>query len=408
MTYRAPKGTYDVLPPASRRWSRLLSAWEDWSSRYGYELALTPIFETTEVFTRGVGESSEVVQKQMYTFTDRGGRSLTLRPEVTASVVRAYLEAGASGILKVSYAGPMFRYEQPQAGRQRQFLQLDVEYVGEPAPEADGEVVELGYRYLRAVGVEDLQVLLNSIGDRACRPQYLEVLRTWLRERQDELCEDCRRRVETNPLRVLDCKTCPAKLEDAPAPVDYLCDECRAHYQRVREVLGALEVPFQEAPHLVRGLDYYTRTAFEYLAPSLGIAQDALGGGGRYDGLAEALGGPPTAGVGVALGVERIALALAGSDEPAPLDLFVVVASDQRLDDALQLASRLRAEGLRIDLDLHGRSVKAQFRAADRRGAPATVVVGEEWQDGKVAARRMDTGEQELVPIEEVAGWARR
>jgi histidyl-tRNA synthetase len=406
MTYRAPKGTFDVLPPASRRWRRLLGAWDDWTARYGYELVMTPVFEFTEVFARGVGEETEVVQKQMYTFTDRGGRSLTLRPEATASVVRAYLQAGAQGTWKVAMAGPMFRYEQPQAGRHRQFFQLNVEYLGEGAPEADAEVVELGYRYLEAVGVPGLRVLLNSIGDPVCRPGYLEVLRAYLIERLDDLCPECRRRHLSNPLRVLDCPTCAPQLEDVPVPVDHLCDECRRHYDRVRQVLTELDVPFEEAPRLVRGLDYYTRTAFEYMSAELDIAQDSVGGGGRYDGLAELLGGPAIPGIGFALGLDRIVLALAEVEEAGQLDLFMVVADEQRVDDALRLASRLRRDGLRVDLPLHGRSVKAQFRAADRSGAPGVLVIGREWEEGKVTARRMDTGEQQLLAIEEVEEWA--
>ncbi|MGH8873686.1 MAG: histidine--tRNA ligase [Acidimicrobiia bacterium] len=407
MTYRAPKGTFDVLPPASRRWRRLLGAWDDWTARYGYELIMTPLFELTEVFARGVGEESEVVQKQMYTFTDRGGRSLTLRPEATASVVRAYLQVGAQGTWKVAMAGPMFRYEQPQAGRHRQFFQLNVEYLGEGAAEADAEVVELGYRYLEAVGVPGLRVLLNSIGDPACRPRYVEVLRAYLAERLGDLCPECRERHLTNPLRVLDCKTCQAELADAPVPIDHLCEECRRHYDRVRQVLTGLDVPFEEAPRLVRGLDYYTRTAFEYLSAELEIAQDSVGGGGRYDGLAEALGGPATPGIGFALGLDRIVLALGKTEEAGQLDLFMVVADEARLDEALRLTSRLRRGGLRVDLAVHGRSVKAQFRAADRSQAPGVVVIGREWDEGKVTARRMETGEQQLVAIEEVEEWAR-
>lgn len=413
MTYRAPKGLEDVLPPASRRWRRLLQSWDDWTARYGYQPVFTPLLEATEVFARGVGEATEVVEKQMYTFTDRGGRSLTLRPEATASVVRAYLEAGGPTTLpnlKVSLAGPMFRYEQPQAGRTRQFHQLNVEHLGEEAPEVDAEVIELGYRYLTDVGIPEVTVQLNSIGDPVCRPAYLEVLEAWLRERDAVLCEQCRRRRRINPMRVLDCKTCGPELADAPLPADHLCAACRAHYDRVRQLLDRLGVRWEEAPRLVRGLDYYTRTAFEYVTSVLDIAQSALGGGGRYDGLAEVLGGPPTPGIGFALGVERIVLALeegGAPPEPGHLDLFVVAVSDEHRDEAVELASRLRRAGLRVDLDPGRPSVKAQFRAADRAGAPAVLVVGEEWRDGKVTARDMASGRQELVAIEEVEAWAR-
>lgn len=407
MTLQRPKGTDDILPPASRRWHRLLTSWDDWAGRYGYEPISTPLLEATEVFERSVGETTEVVEKQMYTFTDRGGRSVTLRPEGTAPVIRAYLEAGLSGPAKFSYAGPMFRYEQPQAGRRRQFFQVGVEYVGEVAPEADAEVIELGYRYLDDLEMPDLAVQVNSIGDQVCRPGYLEDLRAYLGEHRDLLCGDCLRRMDTNPMRVLDCRTCSPKLADAPVPVDHLCEPCRLHYRRVLRVLDLLEVPYLETPRLVRGLDYYVRTAFEYRS-GLDIAQDSVGGGGRYDGLSELLGGPPLPGVGFALGLDRVVLALEGTDQPGPIDLYVVVADRERFDQALELVSRWRREGLSVDLALENRSVKAQFRAADRIGASSAVVIGAELEDGKVTARRMETGDQELVAVDEVVAWAGR
>lgn len=407
MTFRAPKGTDDVLPPASRTWRRVLRAWDDWAERFGYELVLNPIFEATEVFARGVGEATEIVQKQMYTFRDKGGRWLTLRPEGTASVVRAYLQTGATGALKVSYSGPMFRYEQPQAGRRRQFYQVGVEYVGAAAAAADAEVIEVGYRFLADLGMPTLEVQVNSIGDPVCRPAYLELLRNYLEQRRDRLCEDSLRRLESNPLRVLDCKVCAPRLEEAPSPVDHLCEECAQHYAEVLERLEALAVPYREAPRLVRGLDYYTRTAFEYVAPSLEAAQNAVGGGGRYDGLAEVLGGPPVPGVGLAMGIDRIMLALGEVAEPPALDLYVVVAAAELQPAAAGLVSELRRAGLRVDTDPEGRSVRAQFRAADRRGAAGVAVVGEEWQDGKVTVRDLESGAQEIIAVEEVAAWAR-
>lgn len=407
MILRAPKGTDDILPPISHTWRRLLLAWENLATRFGYDLVLTPIFEATDVFARGVGKGTEVVQKQMYTFDDKGGRSLTLRPEGTAPVVRAFLEAGADGIMKVAYSGPMFRYERPQAGRRRQFYQVGVEYLGSRAAAADAEVIEAGYRFLIEGGVSGLSVQLNSLGDRDCRPAYLEVLTTYLENRRAVLCEDSRTRLENNPMRVLDCKTCAPKLTDAPSPVDYLCPACAAHYDEVRGVLRVLEVPFEEAPRLVRGLDYYERTAFEYVATGLDAAQNAIGGGGRYDGLAELLGGKPVPGVGLAIGLDRLVLALGNINEPNPLDLYLVVAGEWRRE-ALRFASQLRASGLRVDLDLEGKSVKAQFRAADRRGAAGVIVLGDEWADGRVVAKDLTSGEQESVVIEEVLEWARR
>ncbi|NOY55870.1 MAG: histidine--tRNA ligase [Actinobacteria bacterium] len=402
---RAPKGTDDILPPVSRTWRRLLRAWDDLTERYGYDLTITPTFEATEVFSRGVGEANEMVEKQMYTFVDKGGRSLTLRPEGTASIMRAHLQAGGSGIRKAAYWGPMFRYERPQAGRRRQFYQLGVEYIGTGSPLADAEVIELGYRYLVAAGVTGLVVVVNSIGDGVCRPDYLERLRSYLREREDRLCADSRSRIETNPMRVLDCKMCKPVVADAPVPVDDLCDDCRRHYDQVKKTLSTLDVPYREDPHLVRGLDYYTRTAFEYVATGLDAAQNAVGGGGRYDGLAETLGGHSTPGVGLAMGLDRIVLASDRDGTDGGLDVFIVVADRPLENDAVRLASELRERGYKVDFDPDGRPVKTQFKIAARRGAARVLVVGEEWKRGAVTAKDMETGHQREIPIEEVSEW---
>ncbi|MFQ5948517.1 MAG: histidine--tRNA ligase [Acidimicrobiia bacterium] len=407
MTYRAPKGTGDILPPASEQWRRLLRFWDELSERYGYGFIMTPIFESTEVFARGVGRSTEVVQKQMYTFQDKAGRSLTMRPEMTASVVRAYLELGLRGVFKAAYSGPMFRYEQPQAGRKRQFYQLGVEYLAEAAPQSDVEVIEVGYRFLEGAGLSDVSVPLNSIGDPVCRPAYRERLVAYLEERRTELDEDCQRRIADNPLRVLDCRVDVPKLSDAPSPVEALCEPCAEHIEAVQTGLKELGIPFEPAPRLVRGLDYYTRTVFEYVSPRYEVAQDSLGGGGRYDGLAEALGGPPTPGVGVSLGLDRIVLALGDQAIEPKLDVFVILAESGRRSEAFRLMSRLRSSGLRVDADLGQRSVKAQFRTANRRKAAGAVVVGEEWDEDKVTARDLVTGDQRLIPVEEVEEWAR-
>lgn len=371
MSFQPPKGTDDILAPRSAGWRRLFSLWEDWAARYGYPLVMTPIFEATDLFERGVGDTSEVVTKQMYTFTDRGGRSVTLRPEGTAGVVRAFLDSGAKGAWKGAYSGPMFRYERPQGGRRRQFWQVGVEYLDVEAPGADVEVVELGYRFLVDAGVPGLEVRINSLGDAVCRPAYVDELRAYLTERYDELCDDSKALVESNPLRVLDCKDCSPKLGDAPAMADRLCEPCAAHYQTVLTTLTRLDVPFVEDRRLVRGLDYYTRTAFEYISTTLEMAQNAVGGGGRYDGLAEAIGGRRAPGVGFALGVDRILLAT-GNPVSSDIDLFLV--SEVAPEEALAAASMLRREGIRVDLDVEGRSVKAQFRAASRSGAPVTAV----------------------------------
>ena len=406
MTTRAPKGTIDVLPPESARWRRLLRAFDALAERYGYGLALTPLFEATELFSRGVGEETEIVSKQMYTFADKAGRSLTLRPEATASVVRAYLESGRTGVMKCAYAGPMFRYEQPQAGRRRQFHQVGVEYLGEPSPDADVEVVEVGYRLLEEAGIEGLVVLLNSLGDPADRTGYRDLLRAYLEARADQLSEDSRRRLTTNPLRVLDSKADAAVVTDAPVTLDHLGPEPAAHFAAVRAGLERRGIPYEIAPRLVRGLDYYNRTVFEYQSRSYSAAQDALGGGGRYDPLAELLGGPPTAGVGLAMGVDRIVAAMPGDAGEERLAVFVVVADRERRAAALDLVASLRSRGLAADLDLGERSVKAQFKVAARRGAAVAAVVGDEWADGRVTVRALATGDEETVSIAEVAAWA--
>ncbi len=399
MSFQPPKGTDDIGAPQSSVWRSVLSEWEEWSARFGYPLVMSPIFEATELFQRGVGDTSEVVTKQMYTFTDRGGRSVTLRPEGTAGVVRAFLDSGAQGAWKGAYSGPMFRYERPQGGRRRQFWQVGVEYLDVEAPPADVEVIELGYRYLGAVGVPGLEVRLNSLGDGVCRPGYLEELRSYLRSRYDELCDDSKPLVDTNPLRVLDCKICGPKLEDAPAMADRLCEACSAHFTEVKETLNRLEVPFVEDHRLVRGLDYYTRTAFEYIATDLETAQNAVGGGGRYDGLAESLGGRRAPGVGLALGVDRIILA-AGREPLPEVDVFVV--SEVPAADALVAASLLRRQGIRVELDIEGRSIKTQFRAASRSQAPVTVVLRS--LDEPLDVRTED-GLRVDISLEELPGW---
>ena len=405
MTYRAPKGTVDLLAPHSRMWRRAERAFHHLAERYGYELILTPLFEATELFARGVGEDTEVVEKQMYTFLDKGGRSVTLRPEATAGIVRAFIEAGGvSTVAKTATWGPMFRYEQPQKGRNRQFYQADIEYLGEESPDADVEVIEFGYRYLLELDVSSPRVLLNSIGDPGDRRQYREILTAWLEERASGLSGDARKRMETNPLRVLDSKADAALVAEAPAPLDHLGVDAAAHLASVRRGLERRGVPYTIAPRLVRGLDYYNRTVFEYESPAFHAAQSSLGGGGRYDPLFELLGGKPTPAVGLAMGIDRIVAAAAAVDGPG-LDVFVVIADARLRDEALDLVASLRDAGVRADADLGSRSVRAQFKAADRRQARWAAVVGEEWRAGDVTLRDMDSGEQTTVPAGEVARW---
>jgi histidyl-tRNA synthetase len=400
-----PKGTDDILPPESERWRTVLRTFDAVAERFGYDLVMTPLFEATELFARGVGEDTEVVEKQMYTFDDRSGRSLTLRPEATASVVRAYLQRGGTGVFKGAYSGPMFRYEQPQAGRRRQFYQVGVEYIGEPSPEADVEVIEVGYRCLREVGIDDAEVLINSIGDPDDRAAYREVLADYLRRRVGDLSPDAVRRIESNPLRVLDSKVDVGVVAEAPVPVDHMSDEAAEHFAAVRRGLDRAGIPHRPAPRLVRGLDYYNRTVFEYESPSYSAAQASLGGGGRYDPLARMLGGGDVPGVGLAMGVDRMVLAMPDVVDGAALDAFVVVADPGLLSDAVSFVSRLRSQGLRADLDLAARSVKAQFRAADRRRAMAAVVVGEEWHEGRLSVKRLASGEEATLSVEEAIEW---
>ncbi|HEY8498317.1 MAG TPA: histidine--tRNA ligase, partial [Limnochordales bacterium] len=359
-----------------------------------------------ELFSRGVGEATDVVEKEMYTFTDRSGRSVTLRPEGTAPVARAYIEHGMHlwpQPVKVFYIGPMFRYERPQAGRLRQHYQIGAEALGSSDPALDAEVIVLPMEIFRRLGLARFQVHLNSIGCPRCRPTYREQLLAYLRPRAPQLCESCQRRLERSPLRVLDCKvpTCREVTAGAPAAVDYLCGECRAHFDSLRRHLDRLEVPHVLDFRLVRGFDYYTRTVFEVLSDNLG-AQNAVAGGGRYDGLVEALGGRPTPGVGFASGVERALLAASGAAAPEDrvgwLDVFVATDETGSRDEALQLLYRLRRIGLRADVDYQGRSLKAQLKLADRAGARLAVIVGPAGPEGagagRYVVRDLRTGEQ--------------
>ena len=408
-SFSAPKGTNDLLPPESWRWQEVTRRAMDSFALAGYAPVETPAFEHTEVFLRGVGEASEVVGKQMYTFKDLGDRSLTLRPEGTAPVVRAVLEHGLDrGALpvKLAYASAMFRQERPQKGRYRQFFQLGIEAIGSDSPLVDAEVVEVGWRFLQNEGVEP-RLLLNSIGhlDGSCRLGYLDTLRTWLEQNVDALAKEDRPRVSTNPLRTFDSKE-PATVEamkSAPVITDHLCDSCRKHFGSVRELLSDVGVPFEVDPTLVRGLDYYTRTAFEFVAGGLG-SQNAVGGGGRYDGLSESLGGPPLPGIGFALGLDRIVLAQAEA-EPSrgPVRVYVVALGEEAARAAFGIVTDLRSAGVGAEMDLGGRGMKGQMKGADRSGARFAVIVGEEeLAAGEATIRDMTSGDQTRVPFDEV------
>lgn len=405
----APRGTIDILPSEAKRWSALESALREVCALYGYGEIRTPIFEHTELFARGIGSDTDVVEKEMYTFVDRGERSLTLRPEGTAGAVRAYLERrldAEAQPVKLFYVGPMFRYERPQAGRARQFHQLGVECIGSADAGADVEVIALLAALFRRIGLNDFDIHLNSIGCPKCRPAYVEKLREALTPIRSSLCKSCQDRFERNTLRVLDCKrdTCRELTKDAPIMLEHLCDECDEHFQQVRTYLDDIGIKYTINTRLVRGLDYYTRTVFEFVSPHLG-AQDALGGGGRYDGLVETLGGQPTPAVGFAAGMERILLATeANAVATGPqLDAYVATLGDEGRRAGIALAERLRAAGLRVELDYVDRSLKAQMRQANRHGAHVVLIVGDdEAKAGTVQVRDMRTGDERAVDRDKV------
>jgi histidyl-tRNA synthetase len=411
---RAPKGTRDTLWPESARWEALVARFAHRASLAGFGLVVNPTFEEVRLFRRGVGESTEVVSKEMYEFTDRGGRDLALRPEGTAPVVRAFIEHRPPVPWKAWYLAPSFRYERAQAGRFRQHHQVGVEALGTEDPDLDVEVIALAAGFLADLGLVSVTLLLNSIGDQVCRPAYVVLLRDYLAARRDELCDEHGPRLEANPLRVLDCKTpqCRAVAASAPVIADHLCDPCAAHHARVREGLDALGVAYEAAPHLVRGLDYYTRTAFEFVSARLEAAQVTICGGGRYDGLVEQLGGPPTPGIGFGAGIERVLLACDAEGvfpaAPAPPAAFVVDLTDGR--GARDLVAELRGAGLGAERAYDGRSLRAQLRLADRAGAVVALIVGaEEAADGVVSIRPLrHDGEQRRVPRDQVVDEVRR
>ncbi len=394
---RAPTGTHDVLWPESARWEALVARFAAEVERAGYGLAHTPLFEDVRVFRRGIGEDSEVVGKEMYEFTDRGGRELALRPEGTAPIVRAFVQHRPALPWKAWYVTPSFRYERPQAGRYRQHHQVGVEALGPADPDLDVEVVDLAHGFLRGLGLRDLASKLNSMGDGACRPAYVELLRRALAPVRDQLCDDHRQRLDANPLRVLDCKreACRQATAEVPRLVDHLCDPCRAHFERVCGGLDALGVAYEVDHRLVRGFDYYTRTTFEFAAGSLQAAQNAVGGGGRYDGLVELLGGPPTPGIGFGIGIERVLLACDAEGafrvEPRVPDVFVVDVAGG--ESARDLTAELRRAGFGAERSFDGRSMRAQLRAADRSGARLAVLVGPgELATGTVSLRPLRGG----------------
>ena len=406
MLINGPRGTKDILPDTVAQWTYVENVIRDICARYGYREIRTPIFEHTELFLRGIGETTDVVEKEMYTFTDRGERSLTLRPENTASVVRSYLQNklyAAEALVKLFYIGSMFRYDRPQAGRYREFHQFGIEALGEADAAVDAEIIVLAVEFLRALGLKELKLHLNSVGCPKCRPVYREKLQSFFRPHLAELCGDCRSRFERNPLRLLDCKHehCHALAAGAPRITDCLCEECRTHFEAVQSYLTTVEVPFELDANLVRGLDYYTKTAFEVKYTPLG-AQSAVAGGGRYDGLVEEVGGPPTPGIGFAVGLERVLLALEKQgllpSEHDAVDVFVVALGDAAKLSAFKLMQEVRAAKLSAAMDFAGRSMKAQMKQANKKNARFVAILGEdEVREGIVALKDMKTSEQKKV-----------
>ncbi len=411
---QALRGTQDILPADAYKWNYVEGVIRDLCRRYGYGEIRTPMLEATELFLRGIGDTTDVVTKEMYTFTDRGGRSITLRPENTASAVRAYLEHklyGEGAVQKFFYIGSMFRYDRPQAGRYREFHQFGVEVMGASSPAADAEVILLAYTLFQNLGLSDLVLHINSIGCPKCRPVYREALISHFRSSEETLCDDCRERLEKNPLRVLDCKEDAGKecVRNAPAVTDYLCDECCEKFEALKSYLTALGIPFTVDPRLVRGLDYYTNTAFEIQYAPLG-AQSAICGGGRYDGLVSEIGGPETPSVGFAVGLERLLLALEKQNLiPEPKKearVYIAAMGEAATAAGMTIQKELRARGILADMDLQQKSLKGQMKQAGKSGAAYTVILGDEEMAQKEAAvKTMETGEQEKISLETVASY---
>ena len=404
---RAVKGTRDILPEEVGAWHRIESAAQRLFARYGYREIRPPVFEETELFARGIGAETDIVSKEMYTFNDRGGQSLTLRPEATAGIVRAVIEHSlfeTDPALRVWSMGPMFRAENVQRGRYRQFHQVDVEAFGITRPGIDAEIVEMSLAYLEACGLTAFELILNSVGDAKCRPAYVETLRTALRTQASSLCGDCQRRTETNPLRVLDCKVPQDQpiIESLPRIADHLCAECADHFAEVRRELDLLGIPYRLSHRLVRGLDYYTRTTFEVTSGALG-AQNSVLGGGRYDGLVKDLGGPDLTGIGFALGMERLVMALPASPEEPRCQVFLLPLAVGALDHALTLQRELRRAGISVLMDHEGRGMKSQMKRADKLRARYVAILGEdELAKGQWTVRDMAGSQQDAVPFSRI------
>jgi histidyl-tRNA synthetase len=406
MEIKAIRGFNDVLPGEIGKWQFVEKTAREVFEGFGFSEIRIPIMERTDLFSRGIGEATDIVEKEMYTFTDRSGNSLTLRPEATASMARAYLEHqlySFDPVAKLYCMGPMFRYERPQKGRYRQFYQIDAEVFGVGNGMVDAEVILMLIHFLRRVGLEHLELQVNSLGCRECRPRYREELKKFFAGKSFQLCEDCQRRLNFNPLRIFDCKveTCKEAITDAPRVTDFICPECQNHFDQVKGYLGMAGLAYVLNPRMVRGLDYYTRTAFEVVSYSLG-AQNAVTGGGRYDNLFQEIGGLDVPGIGFAVGVERlISLLPEGKGLAHPLHLFVAALGEEGYQEAFKLVNQLHLQGIRAELDYEGKSLKSQMRRADKLKARfALILGGDELKKGTVILRNMGDKSQEEVPIE--------
>jgi histidyl-tRNA synthetase len=383
MKFKSLKGVQDILPPDISVWQRIESIARGIFKTYGYQEIRLPIIESTEIFTRSIGETTDIVEKEMYTFQDRGGRSVTLRPEGTAPFVRAYVENhiyNEPAPQKLYYMGPMFRYERPQAGRFRQFYQIGAEAMGVEAPKLDAEIIAMLSKILSGIGLSGLNFEITSIGCKECRPDYREALKDFLRDKLNGFCTDCQRRYELNPLRILDCKvpSCIEQRKDSPSVITYLCTDCRGHFDKLKRYLVMLKVPHTINPNLVRGLDYYTKTAFEVTSESLG-AQKAVAAGGRYDGMVDEFGGPPTPGIGFAIGMERLIPLIKDSmSNPDAPDVLICSLGEEASEKGMLIAEELRELGLRAEANYEGASLKSQMRKANRMGAKKVIVLGED------------------------------
>ena len=409
MDVRSIRGTHDILPGSIELWHQIEATVRDLFPRYGFEEIRTPVLEETELFARSIGGETDIVQKEMFTLEDTRGNRMSLRPEGTAPVVRSYLEHNLQSLtstVKLYYLGPMFRRERPQKGRYRQFHQLGAEVLGTDHPAVEAEVLELLTSFLNRMGLREYRLLVNSVGCANCRPTFVALLRRQARRMSEQLCGPCNRRLDTNPLRIFDCKVpgCQPWIAELPTIDQHWCEECRTHYTGFKTYLDLHGLEYSEEPRLVRGLDYYVRTTFEIISDQLGPTQNALLGGGRYDGLAEILGGTPTQGFGFALGLERLVLLLSGRDSiqapfqlPAP-DLILIYFDERTFQAALVLQKNLRESGIRTELDFSARSLKAQLRWANRIGARFTCVLGEnELASGEMVLKQMLDGEQ--IPV---------